>query len=122
MRARCGGWVVGVRGATGGQIGGVTGEGRGSSGAALLKLQVLDGAALKVGGQLVTAASVRERPFVPGVPVGVVVSVRNRAGALTGQALVRPFAPFTRLDVVGIVVSPPHHDPRYTVLPPTPPT
>lgn len=114
--------VVGVRLAPGGQIGWVTGQGRGSSGAALLKLQVLDDAALKVGGQLVTAASVRERPFVPGVPVGVVVSVRNRAGALTGQALVRPFAQFTRLDVVGIVVSPPRHDPRYSVLPSPPPT
>jgi rod shape-determining protein MreC len=113
--------VVGVRLAPGGQIGWVTGQGRGGAGAALLKLQVLDSAALKVGTQLVTVASVRNRPFVPGVPVGQVVSVRGKAGALTGQALVRPFAQFTGLDVVGIVVSPPRRDPRYSVLPPPPP-
>jgi rod shape-determining protein MreC len=68
----------------------------------------------------VTSASVRDRPFVPGVPVGVVVSVKNKAGGLTGQALVRPYASFSALDVVGIVVSPPRHDPRYSVLPPKP--
>jgi rod shape-determining protein MreC len=112
--------AVGVRLAPGGQIGWVTGQGRGA-GAPLLKLQMLDSAALKVGTPLVTAASVRDRPYVPGVPVGVIVSVRSRAGALTGQALVRPFAQFMRLDVVGIVVSPPRHDPRYSVLPPPPP-
>jgi len=114
--------VTGVRLAPGGQIGWVTGVGRrGHGGDALLKLQLLDTAALKIGGQLVTAASVKDRPFVPGVPVGTIVSVRNRAGALTGQALVRPFAQFSGLDVVGIVVSPPRHDPRYSVLPPAPP-
>ena len=112
--------VVGVRLAPGGQIGWVTGQGRSGSGTALLTLQVLDRAALRVGTQLVTAASVRDRPFVPGVPVGEIVSVRNKAGALTGQALVRPFVQFTRLEVVGIVVSPPRHDPRFSVLPPPP--
>ena len=114
--------VVGVRLAPGGQIGWVTGEGRRAGGrAALLKLQVLDSAALKIGAELVTSASVKNRPFVAGVPVGTIVSVRNRAGALTGQALVRPFTQFTQLDVVGVVVSPPRHNPRYSVLPPPPP-
>jgi len=112
--------VVGVRLAPGGQIGWVTGGGPSRSGTALMRLQVLDPAALVPGEQLVTAASVRDRPFVPGVPVGVVVSVRNRAGALTGQALVRPFAVFGTLDVVGIVIAPPRHDPRFSVLPPRP--
>jgi rod shape-determining protein MreC len=112
--------VVGVRVAPGGQVGWVAGQGRGPAGTGLLKLQVLDPSALKTGEQLVTAASVRDRPFVPGVPVGVVVSVRSKAGGLTGQALVRPYASFGTLDVVGIVVSPPRHDPRYSVLPPRP--
>src|SRR5215472_619131 len=113
--------VVGVRTAPGGQIGWVTGQGPGPAGAALLRLQVLDSAALRIGSQLVTAGSVNDKPFVPGVPVGVIVSVRSRAGSLTGQALVRPFAQFAGLDVVGIVVSPPTHNPRYSVLPPPPP-
>ena len=112
--------VTGVRLAPGGQVGWVTGQGRGAAGTGLLKLQVLDPSALKTGEQLVTTASVRDRPFVPGVPVGVVVSVKNKAGGLTGQALVRPYASFGGLDVVGIVVSPPRHDPRYSVLPPRP--
>jgi len=113
--------VVGVRLAPGGDVGWVTGQGRGSVGAGLLKLQVLDAAALRTGEQLVTAASVRDRPFVPGVPVGTVVSVRNKAGGLTGQALVRPFAGFGALDVVGVVVAAPKRDPRFSVLPPPPP-
>lgn len=114
--------VVGIRVAPGGQVGWVTGQGRGSSGTGLLRLQVLDAAALRAGARLVTAASVRDRPFVPGVPVGTVVSVRSKAGGLTGQALVRPFAGFGALNVVGIVVAPPRHDPRYSVLPPVPPS
>jgi rod shape-determining protein MreC len=112
--------VVGVRLAPGGQIGWVTGTGAGRSGSPLLQLQVLDPAALRPGVPLVTAASVRDRPFVPGVPVGMIVSVRNRGGALTGQALVRPFAGFGSLDVVGIVVAAPRGDPRFSVLPPRP--
>jgi rod shape-determining protein MreC len=112
--------VVGVRLAPGGQIGWVTGTGRSGSGARLLKLQVLDIQALAIGTPLVTAASVRDRPFVPGVPVGTIVSVRGRSGALTGQALVRPYANFSALTVVGIVVAPPRHSPRYSVLPPRP--
>jgi rod shape-determining protein MreC len=112
--------VVGVRLAPGGQIGWVTGSGPDRTGTALLRLQVLDPSALKPGTELVTAASVHDRPFVPGVPLGVIVSVRSRAGALTGRALVRPFAVFSTLDVVGIVVAPPRHDPRFSVLPPKP--
>ncbi len=104
-----------------GRVGWVTGQGPGHAGAALLRLQVLDSTALRIGGQLVTAGSVNDKPFVPGVPVGVIVSIRNRAGSLTGQALVRPFAQFAGLDVVGIVVSPPRHNPRFSVLPPPPP-
>jgi len=114
--------VVGVRLAPGGQIGWVSGQGRDSTGAGLLKLQVLDAAALRNGNELVTAASVRDRPFVPGVPVGTIVSVKNKAGGLTGQALVRPFAAFGALDVVGIVVAPPAHNPGFSVLPPPPPS
>lgn len=111
--------VVGVRLAPGNEVGWVTGQGAHAGG--LLKLQVLDAAALKAGARLVTAASVRDRPFVPGVPVGTVVSVRSKAGALTGQALVRPYASLAALDVVGVVAAPPSHDPRFSVLPPAPP-
>jgi rod shape-determining protein MreC len=113
--------VVAVRLAPSGQIGWVTGQGGTGAETGLLRLQVLDKAAvLTPGEQLVTAASVHDRPFVPGVPVGTISAVQNRAGALTAVALVRPYAEFTALNVVGIVVAPPRRDPRYSVLPPRP--
>jgi rod shape-determining protein MreC len=114
--------VVGVRLAPNGQVGWVTGEGSSRNGLGELKLQILDpGTVLKPGDQLVSAASVRNQPFVAGVPVGTVVSVTNKAGALTVQALVRPYVSFASLNIVGIVIAPPRHDPRFSVLPPKPP-
>jgi rod shape-determining protein MreC len=113
--------VVGVTLAGSGEIGWVTGPGKSRSGSGLLRLQVLDAnAALSPGEQLVTSASVHDRPYVPGVPVGVISTVENRAGSLTALALVRPYADFTSLGVVGIVVVPPTLNPRFSVLPPRP--
>lgn len=113
--------VVGVTLASSGQIGWVTGPGKTRSGSGLLRLQVLDAnAALSPGDQLVTSASVHDRPYVPGVPVGVISQVENQAGSLTALALVRPYVDFTSLGVVGIVVVPPTRNPRFSVLPPKP--
>lgn len=113
--------VVGVTLASSGEIGWVTGPGKSRSGSGLLRLQVLDAnAVLSPGEQLVTSASVHDRPYVPGVPVGVISEVENRAGSLTALALVRPYADFTTLGVVGIVVVPPSTNPRFSVLPPKP--
>jgi rod shape-determining protein MreC len=113
--------VVGVTLASSGQIGWVTGPGKTRSGSGLLRLQVLDASAgLTPGEQLVTSASVRDRPYVPGVPVGVISQVENQAGSLTALALVRPYVDFTSLGVVGIVVVPPARNPRFSVLPPKP--
>lgn len=112
---------VGVRLAPSGQLGFVAGPGKTPGGTGLFELQVLDGnAVLRTGQQLVTSASVNSKPFVAGVPVGVISRVQNRAGALTAKALVRPYVNFTELGVVGIVVAPPRHDPRFSVLPPAP--
>jgi rod shape-determining protein MreC len=112
---------VGIELAPGGEVGWVTGPGKTPSGTGQLRLQVLDAAAvLKPGEQLVTSASVRDRPYVPGVPVGVISTVQNRAGALTAQAQVRPYVNFAALGIVGIVIVPPRHDPRFSVLPPPP--
>ena len=54
---------------------------------------------------LVTFGSVGGRPYVPGVPVGTVATVTTQPGSLTPTALVKPFADFTGLGVVGVVVS-----------------
>ena len=113
--------VVGVTLASSGQVGWVTGPGKTSSGSGLLRLQVLDeNAFLSVGQQLVTSASMHDRPYVPGVPVGVISKVENRGGSLTALALVQPYVNFTSLGVVGIVVAPPSRNPRFSVLPPAP--
>lgn len=112
---------VGVELAPSGQVGWVTGPGQTPSGTGQLQLQVLDASALLTPGeQLVTSASVKDRPYVPGVPVGVISGVQNRAGALTARATVRPYVNFTALGVVGIVIIPPRHNPRFSVLPPRP--
>jgi rod shape-determining protein MreC len=112
---------VGVVLAGSGQEGYVTGPGKTRSGSGLLRLQVLDaGAVLKPGQQLVTAASEDDRPYVPGVPVGVISQVQSASESLTADALVRPYVDFAALGVVGIVVARPSHNPGFSVLP-TPP-
>jgi rod shape-determining protein MreC len=113
--------TVGIRLAPGGQIGWVTGPGKTTSGTGQLSLQVLNASTvLRAGEQLVTSASVKDRPYVPGVPVGVISSVVNRAGALTARAKVTPYVNFAALGILGIVIEPPGHNPRFSVLPPAP--
>jgi rod shape-determining protein MreC len=113
--------VVGVAVAPSGQLGWVTGPGKVPGGSGLMHLQMLNSAAvLKPGDQLVTAASVGDKPYVPGVPVGVVTKLVVSNGALTAAALVRPYVAFGALGVVGVVIVPPGHDPRFAALPPLP--
>jgi rod shape-determining protein MreC len=110
--------VVGVQMTGGGEIGDVTGTGKSLSGSALLRLSLFDAnAVLKPGQQVITYASVGDRPEVPGVPVGTIVSVSGSAGALTQTAMVRPYVNFTALGVVGVVVEVPRHSQRVSILP-----
>jgi rod shape-determining protein MreC len=112
--------VVGVGLAPTGELGWVGGPGK-TAGPGLLHLQMLNSAAkLKVGAELVTSASVKDRPFVPGVPVGVITKLLNQAGTLAPMAQVRPFADFSAVGVVGIVIQPPARNPHFSVLPPLP--
>jgi rod shape-determining protein MreC len=114
--------VVGVSLSPSGEIGKVIGPGTTSTGpSGMLKLEVFDTAAvLHPGEAMVTSASINDQPFVPGVPVGVVYKVINNAGSLTPEALVRPYADFGALGVVGIVIVPPARSPGFSVLPPIP--
>jgi rod shape-determining protein MreC len=75
---------------------------------------------LRPGEQLVTFGSVGGSSYVPGVPVGVITKVEGSASSLTKLALVRPYANDAALGVVGVVVVPPRHNPRFAVLPPAP--
>jgi len=65
---------------------------------------------------------VGNKPQVPGVPVGTIVSVSNNAGALTQTAIIRPAVSFTSLGVVGVVVQVPRHGARISILPRPAPT
>jgi rod shape-determining protein MreC len=109
--------VVGVAVAPSGQEGTVTGGGDTGGGGELTLNMLSSAAVLRPGMQVVTAES---NPYVPGVPVGVITKLLNRAGSLTALALVRPYVDFGSLGVVGVVVGKPSHNPRYAVLPPLP--
>ncbi|MEU6671724.1 rod shape-determining protein MreC [Streptomyces sp. NPDC046727] len=86
-----------------------------------LRVELLNGKAeVKKGDRLVTFGSQADRPFVPGVPVGVVSRVDPSGGGLTRTLYVTPYVGFTKLDIVGVVVEAPRKDPRDTVLPTKP--
>ncbi|MGX1547977.1 rod shape-determining protein MreC [Streptomyces adustus] len=86
-----------------------------------LRVQLLNGKAeVKKGDRLVTFGSEADKPFVPGVPVGVVSRVDPSGGDLTRTLYVTPYVSFTKLDIVGVVVQAPAKDPRDTVLPKKP--
>jgi rod shape-determining protein MreC len=86
-----------------------------------LRVELLNGKAeVKKGDRLVTFGSQADKPFVPGVPVGVVSRVDPSGGDLTRTLYVTPYVRFTKLDIVGVVVQAPKKDPRDTVLPAKP--
>ena len=108
---------VGVRMEGSMEVGFTTGQGIDD----LLDLRLLDGQSTVVrGDRLVTFGSQGDTPYVPGVPVGEVRSVRGTPGSQTRTATVTPYADFSALDLVGVVVEPPRADPRDAVLPPRP--
>lgn len=105
--------VAGVRVAGSGQMGWVTGIGRGYAEAGLLRLHILGSAdTLTPGQQLVTSASLGDGPYVPGVPVGTITSVDASLGTPSGTAIVRPYADFSALDIVGVVIKQPRRGHR----------
>jgi len=100
------GTTVGIRMAGSGQIGSLKGSAGTLSGSAPLKLTLFSAnATLNPGQELTTFGSVGGRPYVPGVPVGTVSAVTTQPGSLTPTAVIKPFADFTGLGVVGVVVS-----------------
>jgi rod shape-determining protein MreC len=109
-------FTVGTRMENGDELGFASGQGDRP-----LRVELLNGKAeVKKGDRLVTFGSQADRPFVPGVPVGVVSRVDPSGGDLTRTLYVTPFVSFTKLDIVGVVVQAPQKDPRDTVLPAKP--
>ncbi|MET8830363.1 rod shape-determining protein MreC [Streptomyces sp. NPDC004610] len=86
-----------------------------------LRVELLNGKAeIKKGDRLVTFGSEADKPFVPGVPVGIVSRVDPSGGDLTRTLYVTPYVGFSKLDIVGVVVEAPKKDPRDAVLPDRP--
>lgn len=101
------GSTVGARLTREGTIGLATGDGDG------LVYELVEGGAVTTGDALLTTGS---QTYVPGVPVGRVVSVDPSPGLVT-TAGVEPFVDVSRLELVGIVVEPPRGTPRVPVPP-----
>jgi rod shape-determining protein MreC len=55
---------------------------------------------------LVTWGSRNGAPYVAGIPIGKVTSVRSSPSQLSAQATIAPYVDFTSLDLVGVVVDP----------------
>ena len=111
--------AVGVRLEKSMEVGISSGQGAGDDGA--LALQLLDGqSTVAKGDRLVSFGSRGDSPYVAGVPVGEITSVRRTLGTLTRTATVAPFVDFSALDLVAVVVEPPRKNPRDAVLPPRP--
>ncbi|CCK30061.1 rod shape-determining protein MreC [Streptomyces davaonensis JCM 4913] len=109
-------FTVGTRMEGNDELGFASGQGDGP-----LRVELLNGKAqIKKGDRLVTFGSQADKPFVPGVPVGVVSRVDPSGGDLTRTLYVTPYVSFTKLDIVGVVVEAPKKDPRDTVLPAKP--
>jgi rod shape-determining protein MreC len=109
--------TVGVRLAGTNTIGAITGAGTTMAGSDTLRLRLFSASAtLQPGDALVTFGSVGGRPYVAGVPVGTVTSITSQPGSLTQTVLVTPFADFSGLGVVGVVIAAPRADPRDSVL------
>jgi len=84
-------------------------------------LELLDARSnVKQGDVLLSRGSDGNKPFVPGIPVGIVLSVNNSTGQLTKSAEVRAFAELSSLGVVAIITSTRVTDPRDSLIPKAP--
>jgi rod shape-determining protein MreC len=86
-----------------------------------LEFEIFDPLAeIQKGDRIVTWGSEGGRPFVAGVPIGEVTSVKSSPGLLTKSARVKPYVKLSTLDLVSVVVEAPRIDPRDSLLPPMP--
>jgi rod shape-determining protein MreC len=107
---------VGVRVAGTQQIGILSG--RGSKRA---ELQLLDNQKIvKVGDVLLARGSTNNRPFVPGIPVGIISAVDSTAGSIAQTATVMLYPNFSALGVVSVVLSAGKNNPGDALVPAAP--
>ena len=110
------GFRMGVRIAGTQAMGILSGEG-----SSTFTLELLDArSTVKEGDVLLSRGSTGNRPFPPGLPVGVVTSVDDSIGALTKSATVRAFANLGSQGVVSVILSTKVDDPRDALVPKPP--
>ena len=104
---------VGVRIAGSQQIGILSG-----GGSKRASLQLLDNQNIvKVGDVLLARGSTHNRPFVPGVPVGVISAVDSSAGSIAQSATVMLYPNFSALGIVSVVLSAGKNNPGDALVP-----
>jgi len=104
---------VGVRIAGSQQIGILSG-----GGSKRASLQLLDNQSIvKVGDILLARGSTHNRPFVPGVPVGVISAVDSSAGSIAQSATVMLYPNFSALGIVSVVLSAGKNNPGDALVP-----
>jgi len=109
---------IGVRVARSQSIGVLMGEGSGS-----YTLELLDpSGSLKVGDSLISIGSDNNRPYIPGVPVGVVTNVDHTTTSLTQRAKVNSYSNLNDLGVVSVVLAAPATAPSKAINPTPRPT
>jgi len=104
---------VGVRIAGSQQIGILSG-----GGSKRASLQLLDNQNIvKVGDVLLARGSTNNRPFVPGIPVGVISAVDSSAGSIAQSATVMLYPNFSGLGVISVVLSAGKNNPGDALVP-----
>lgn len=104
---------VGVRIASTQSVGVLSGEGGDN-----FIFQLLDPTGeIKVGDILIARGSDGGRPFVPGVPVGIVTSIISNPSAIVQSANVKALANLNSLGVISVVTAAPKNDPRDSLVP-----
>lgn len=85
------------------------------------ELELLDATeTVKIGDVLLARGSDGGKPFVPGIPVGLVINVDSASGQLTKHGRVSSYAKLTSLGIVSVVISETGGDPRDGLVPPKP--
>lgn len=109
---------VGVRIARNQSVGVLTGTGGNT-----FALQLLDPAGdIQKGDSLFSNGSDSNKPFIPGVPVGVVVSVDHSSSTLTQTATVKSYTDLNNVGVVSVVIQAPTSAPKAMINPTPAPT
>ncbi len=104
---------VGVRIASTQSVGVLSGEGGDN-----FIFQLLDPTGeIKVGDVLIARGSDGGRPFVPGVPVGIITSIITNPSAIVQSANVKALANLNSLGVISVVTAAPKNDPRDSLVP-----